>query len=118
MSKLYRILLIVFLVFVPIIAIDAQASSGTNQVPKRGEGVGKISGYDISNIHYQLAEDPSYINAVELDLDGPAREVMIGFDSASDQMFTCFNGGQQHWFCKVNDVKLSLIDTLRVIAIG
>ena len=77
-----------------------------------------ISGYDISNVHYQLAEDPSTISAVELDLDGPASQVMIGFDSASSQMFTCFNTGQQHWFCKVNNVKLSLIDTLRVIAIG
>ena len=118
MSRLIQILLIAFLVFVPLIAIDAQASSGTKQYPLRGEGAGGISGYDISNVHYRLAEDPSCLSAVELDLDGPAAKVMIGFDDTSDQSFTCHNVGQHHWLCRVDNVEVSQINKLRVIAIG
>jgi len=116
--KLFRILLAAFLVSVPLIAIDAQASSGTKQYPLGGEAAGRISGYDISNVHYRLVEDTSYLSAVELDLDGPAAQVMIGFDDASDQTFTCTHVGQGHWYCGVKDVKVSLIYQLRVIAIG
>jgi hypothetical protein len=96
----------------------AHASSETNQIPLRGEGAGRISGYNISDVHYQLADDPSYISGVEFDLDGPASQVLIGFDTASDQIFTCYNVGQRRWLCRVDDVEVSLINKLRVIAVG
>ncbi len=118
MYKLFRILLLAILVSVTLYVINADASSETNQIPIRGEGAGRISGFKVSDIHYRLAEDSLYISGVEFDLDGPANQVIIGFDTASDQSFTCINTGQLHWFCEVNNVMVSLIYKLRVIAVG
>ncbi len=118
MYKLFRILIMVCLVSMISFSFIAYASSETNQIPLRGEGVGRISGYNISDVHYQLAKDPSFISGVEFDLDGPASQVIIGFDTASDQIFTCYNVGQHHWLCRVDNVALSLINKLRVIAAG
>ena len=118
MFKMFRILIMAFLLFVTAFAINGFASSETNQIPLRGEGAGRTSGYNISDVHYQLADDPSYISGVEFDLDGPASQVMIKFDATSDQSFTCYDVGQDHWHCGVDDVELSLINKLWVIAVS
>jgi hypothetical protein len=102
---------------IALYATDAYASSETNQYPNRGEGAAGISGYVVSNLHFRLAEDPSYLNAVELDLDSPASQVVIEFDTASKQSFTCHNVDRQHWICEVENVEIAEINLIQVVSI-
>lgn len=116
MHKLFRIQLIVLLVSIILFATYAFASSEANGSPRGGEGADRISGWNISNIHYQLAEDPTHIGAVEFDMDGPANQVMIGFNTDSDRAFSCFNVSGYHWLCQVDGVEVTWVTSLRVIA--
>lgn len=117
MFKWFRILLLAALISVTFFATNAYASSETDQIPRRGEGETGISGYVISNIHYRFAENPAYLSAVELDLDGPASRVMIGFDAPSKQSFTCHNVDRHHWLCEVDNVEIAGINLLRVVSV-
>jgi hypothetical protein len=118
MFKLLRVLILGFIVSVIVSAMNGQASSETNQYPSRGEGVGLVSGYAISDVHYHLGDDPTYISAVEFELDKPASQVMIGFDNPSNHFFICLNSSGDDWICEVNDVELSDVYKLQVIATG
>jgi hypothetical protein len=116
MSKLFRLQMIVLFVSVIFFATYAFASSDTNGSLKKGEGAITISGWNISNVHYQLAENGSNLGDVEFDLNGPASQVAVSFDNASDRTFSCYNVGRFHWSCEVGGVEVSRMDTLRVIA--
>ncbi len=119
MVRWFRFLIFILGITVALFAANAYASSDTNQYPRRGEVVPWISDYVISNIHFGLAaEAPSYLNVVELDLDGPASQVTIGFDSSMNQIFTCYDVGQNRWHCDVGKVELSLITNFRAIAVS
>jgi hypothetical protein len=101
-----------------VTAMDARASSETNQYPSRGEGVGLVSGYTVSDVHYHLGDDPTYVRAVEFELDKSASQVMIGFDNPSNHFFVCLNSSGDDWICEVDDVELSDVHNLQVIAVG
>jgi hypothetical protein len=118
MHKLFRLQLIALFVSIFFFVTYAFASSDTNLSPKRGEGVGMISGWNVSSVHYRLAEDPSKIRAVEFDLDGSATRVAIGFNSASDRTFSCYNINGHHWLCEVGGIEVARINSLRVIAVS
>ena len=118
MRRLIQIQLIALLVSVTFFATYAFASSETNLSPKGGEGAATISGWDISNVHYRLAEDASKIGAVEFDLDGPATQVAIGFDTASDRSFSCYHVNGYHWLCELDGIEVARFNTLRVIAVS
>ena len=118
MYKWIRIYILAAIAFVTIFATNASASSDTNQIPKRGQGSTGISGYVISNVHYRPAENPSYLGAVELDLDSPASQVIIGFDNPSDQSFTCHNVDQLHWLCYVENVRIAEINQIKVVSVN
>ena len=113
MHKFFRIQIAAFLVCVTFFATYAFASSETNHTPIGGEGVNTISGWNISNVHYRLAEDPSTVGAVEFDLDSPATQVAIGFGTVSERAFDCYNVDGHHWLCELNG-----IEVFRLIATG
>ena len=81
MVKTIKVLFFSVCILVASFAIHGQASANTMEYPIRGEGAGEISGYMVSNLHFRLAEDPTLISAVDFDLDAPASEVLISFDS-------------------------------------
>ena len=118
MQKIFRLLVIAFFVSVIFFTTNAFASSETNGSSRGGEGAATISGWNISNIHYRLAEDPGNIEAVEFDMDGPATQVLIRFDTASDRAFSCYNVSEYHWLCQVEGIELARINSLRVIAVS
>jgi hypothetical protein len=109
-----------FALFVAIIsfATYAFASSEGNPLPKRGEGVARISGWDISNVHYRLEENLPQIAAVEFDLDSPAHQVAVSFDLDSSSAFNCHNVSEYHWQCIVDGVEVAQVNSLRVVAVG
>jgi hypothetical protein len=90
-------------VFVIAIVAFAFASVSTafaaqNTVPdsKAGDGNKAISGYTVSNIHYNLASPPTTINSVEFTLDTPpvtGSTITIKLVAAGSTWYTCTNIG-------------------------
>jgi hypothetical protein len=115
MFKITRIVLLWFLVAIIACAIYAYASS---TVPIRGgEGASRISGYVVTNVKYHLANEPSKIDIVEFNLDGPATVVKIKLVSADLNFHSCIHANAYHWRCEVNPaVDIASMDELRVIA--
>ena len=118
MVKIFKQILFTLLVAATCFAINGQASSDTIQYPKRGEGTGEISGYAITNLQYHLAEDPTFISGVEFDLDGPAREVQVSFDSAPNLTFSCSFSSGYHWICELGQVKTGEVTKIHLSASG
>lgn len=99
----------------PIYAFAA-ADSGSEIA---GEGTGTISGWTTSNIHYQLASDPSLLNSVSFDLDAPASSVSISLSSTNAVYTSCARVHGYHWQCDlVLAIPVSSLDELRVIAVS
>jgi hypothetical protein len=118
MAKYVKTILLVFLIILTSYAINGQASSDTDQYPRRGEGGGGISGFVITNLHYHLGEEPSLIKAVDFDLDGPAARVEVSFDSPASQAFSCRNTSSFQWSCDLDQVKTGEVTEIWVSATG
>ena len=88
MIKILKCIFIVVLAAAVAFAFQGYASAEAMAAPARGEGVGQISGYTVTELEIQLGADPSQIGAVAFELDGPAREVWVGFDAAGEY-FPC-----------------------------
>lgn len=115
MFKLFAIALLVGVIIFPVYAFASSNSGGEMS----GEGATTISGWQISNIHYELADDPTLINSVSLDLDAPADTVKVSLNSKTNDFATCTNVGAYHWQCSfLTGVKVSNMDQIRVIAVG
>lgn len=98
--------------------VYAFASSGTNLSAGGGEGVGAISGWTVSNVHYRL-DGSAALSAVEFDLDKSAEVVKISLDSSNVIYFDCLKAQGLHWVCDINlPVGISSMNELRVIAAG
>jgi hypothetical protein len=84
-----------------------------------GEAAVAVSGWAISNIDYQYADDPSLLRSVTFDLDAPAEQVAVKLNASSTEFAACTNVGEFHWQCSFSTgVKLSSMDEFRVIAVG
>ena len=116
MQRYFKLTIHVLLVSIPLFAFNAFASSETGAPSKGGESVAAVSGWTISNIHFQLVEESVEIGAVEFDLDGPASFVTISFDAGQEGNFVCFNTNSCHWKCDVEGVQVAQVGSLRVIA--
>ena len=96
----------------------AYASSNTLTSAPSGDGLGMISGYEVSDISYTHAEDPSKIASVSFTLDAPASYVKIQLAETQDDWYQCRNSGGFTWHCDANNLPLSAASQLRVIASG
>ena len=112
--KLFAFLLFVGAILFPVSAF-ASSSSGTEL---SGEGAAQISGWTVSNIHYELSDDPSFVAGVAFDLDAPAGRVAVKLISSETEFHQCTNSGAYHWECRAQGVKVSSMDEFRVIAVG
>lgn len=119
MHKLFRIQFLVLMVVIVLFTTYAFASNETGLAPG-GEGANTISGWNVSNIHYGLTDDPSKISLVEFDLDGSADSVNVSLDSSTPRFFSCENNFGTHWVCNVNSAQIHVSDVneVRVVALG
>ncbi|MFT3891077.1 MAG: hypothetical protein QM730_05540 [Anaerolineales bacterium] len=117
MNILFRFLLLALTIAAITYTTVAFASSQSDQ-QMGGEGMSSISGWDVSGVHYLLANDPSKLAGVEFDLSGPANTVKVHVSAAS-MFWTCRNTGRYHWVCDANaTVSISEMNELKVIATG
>jgi len=113
--KLYVICIVIGIVAFPVYAF-ASSNSGP---AASGEGAATISGWVVSNLSYQLANDPSFVSGVSLDLDGAASTVSVKLNSSGAIYTTCSNTYEYHWQCDFSSgAKLSEMNEFRVIAVG
>jgi hypothetical protein len=100
-------------------SVYAFAASETIGPQTGGEGISPISGWTVSNLHYQLGQDPSTISAVEFDLDSSAAQVQVSLNSSDVAFYSCENVSSTHWLCNTDSqVSVAGADQLRVIATG
>jgi hypothetical protein len=115
-----RLIQIQILALMSVIAFcTAYAYASSERPSPGGEGVSAISGWNVSNIQYHLADGPSKTASVEFDLDGPAATVKISVQSSGASFFDCVNTSGTHWYCIIGpEVGISEFDELKVIALG
>jgi hypothetical protein len=119
MRRFIRLQAIALFFVIAFYSVYAFAASETAGHPTGGEGTSLISGWMVSNVHYQLGQDASKISAVEFDLDRAATQVQVSLNSSSAAFYSCVNVSGTHWFCNTfSQVGIAGADELRVIATG
>ena len=103
-----------------ILAFPVYAFASSNSDPERsGEGASTISGWMVSNLKYQLSNDPSFVSGVSFDLDGAAGTASVKLDSKSTTYTACAKVYEYHWHCDfASGIRLSDINEFRVVAVG
>ena len=96
----------------------AFASSNTANPNPAGNGNGDISGYVISNVHYNLGNDPARIASVNLTLSAPATRVTIRLSDTQSSWYGCVNVNANDWTCDAENASLKSATQLRVTANG
>lgn len=119
MRKLIRLQIFALFFVIAFYSVYAFASSETKGPATGGEGTSPISGWMVSNVHYQLGQDSSRISTVEFDLDGTAAQVQVSLNSLNAAFYPCENVSGTHWLCDTySQVSVAGADQLRVIAAG
>ncbi len=90
-----------------VLAITAFASDDPGLAAIGGEGAGGISGYVVSDIHYQLDQtNPGLFRAVAFDVlggDGQTRPTTVGVTLGHGQpTSTCWATDGNKWTCPVS----------------
>lgn len=118
MSNLVRLFAFALFLGLVVLPVSAFASSGSEPT-LAGEAAVPISGWTLSNLVYQMSDDPSVVKSVSFDLDAPAHQVSVKLNSASQEFTACTNPGGYHWQCNFHTgIELSSMDEFRVIAVG
>ena len=118
MTKLFRFYIQVLLLVIVIFSTYAFASANTNTFRAGGEGAGVISGWNVSNIKYQLAVDTSLLSVIEFDLDKPAGYVKVSLDPTNTAYSDCDNVFDFHWICNIEpNTRVASANELRVVAV-
>ena len=113
--KLFTLVLFVGTVMFPVYAFASSSLEGKAS----GEGASTISGWEVSNVRYQLSSDPSLVKGVSFDLDAPASSASVKLISMSSNYISCTNVNSKHLQCDFSSgVSISNMDELRVIAVG
>lgn len=119
MPSFLRLPLTVLFFVIAFYSVYAYAASETSGLPTGGEGATPITGWEVSNVHYLLGQDPSRIAAVEFDLNRAATVVQASLRSSSGVFFACENPDGTHWVCNIrSQVSIAGADELRVVATG
>jgi len=104
------------------LAVSARASEDPSLAAIGGEGVGSISGFIISDIHFALDNDhPGQLSSVSLAVIAPdgqtaPRVVAISLQTGQPAS-SCQSADGQHWSCPVS-WPLAAAEALHVIATG
>ena len=117
-KTIIRLFVFASLGVIAVFPVYAFASANTGYKAS-GEGASAISGWVVSNVKYQLADNPSFIRSVSLDLNGKADTVSIRLSTEGATYTTCTNIYKNHWQCDFFDaMRLADMDELDVIAVG
>jgi hypothetical protein len=86
-------------------------------IPKSGGGAQAISGFAVSNVHYELdATDSTKYRAVTFDLDGTAGDVRAKVLDSATTFSTCSITTGVSWRCPISNT-IAESDSLTVIAV-
>ena len=114
----FRILKVfVFVIIMLAFATTAYAFAATNTVPSSyaGEGAGGVSGYNVTNLQYNLnALTPSNVDSVQFTLDAAATNVQVRLVTTGSY-FSCTNVGL-NWTCLTPGVTVATANEVRVLA--
>jgi len=106
---------------VGIIAAGTYAFTATNTVEatQAGDGVGTISGFDVSNVTYtQDALDPTLLSGYSFTLDGDATSVDARTVTGQLTWDLCVEGLLNEWSCTPPPgTTVESLNELRVIAV-
>ena len=115
--------LVILLVAVGAIAGGIFASTAGNTVEdtRAGSGQASVSGYQVSNVHYEMdANDPTVINEVTFTADpAPSSNstIQVRLVSSSSNWYSCtFAGASVSCQTTSPSISLSDIDELTVVA--
>jgi hypothetical protein len=113
--------LLIALAIIAILATAAYGFAASNTFSggktRAGDGETEISGYQVSNIHYNLNSDPTLIDSVQFELNAPATTVKISLDQSGSWISTCSNGGSGNtWTCPTTGETVAGASYLRVVA--
>ena len=111
-------ILILFAAVVIASTTYAFASSSTLVPGSKGEGVGGISGYAVTNVTYQFNADPTKIDQVMFTLDSNAVTVKIELNDAAPTWYGCSLVTDKEWSCRTDGAPTQAANTLRVFAAG
>jgi len=101
-------------------AVSARASEDPDLAALGGEGLGSISGFIVSDIHFALDDDqPGQLSSVSLAVIAPDGRTMpsrvdVSLQTGQPASY-CHSVDGLHWSCPVS-WPLAAADTLRVIA--
>ena len=86
---------------------------------RAGDGSQNITGYEVSNIEYQLSSaNPANIDSVSFDLDAAAGTVKVKVDASATDYTNCTGGPITGWTCNfLSDPAVVDADQFRVIAV-
>ncbi len=104
--------------FLSACVTQLNAASNTVLPAGGGDGIGEISGYDISNVSYGLGADPTRIDHVALTLNRSAKQVFIRLSETQDTWHACVNTSGYRWTCAVGGFPVAQATQLRVVASG
>jgi len=96
----------------------AFASSDTGYPDPAGGGIASISGYVVSDVKYNLGNDPSGIGSVSFSLSAPATSVIIRLSDAQTDWFNCANVSGNDWICDTQNMPVVAANQLQVTARG
>ena len=93
---------------------EANTFNGGTDAGRAGDGSGTISGYNVTNIRYNLNEaNPSNLDSVTFDLDASATNVKARVNAGT--WATCTGGPTTDWTCNVGGTVASAT-SLQVVA--
>jgi hypothetical protein len=103
-----------------VLSVAAYAFAAANTVPdtKAGDGVGVVSGYDVTSVEYTLnGTDPSTLDSVAFDVGAAAIKVEAQLVATTGSWYACTQVGVTTvWTCNTTGLDVSTIDQLRVVA--
>ena len=113
--------LLIALVVIAIMATSAYGFAASNTFAggktRAGDGSTDISGYQVSNIHYNLNTDPSKIDSVQFDLNDSASTVEIQLDGTTSPWITACSASSNTWTCLTPGETVLGASNLRVVAV-
>lgn len=102
-----------------ILSLSVAYASQAEKPGQQGEGMGRISGINVTNIEYRLSSiDPSRVDAVEFDVADFQGKISVKLVSSSSNFYPCAPQSGDHWLCPVTGVNVASIDAVRVVASG
>jgi hypothetical protein len=109
---------LIALAIIAILATAAYGFAASNSVPATtaGDGAAGITGYNVTNVHYNLnAANPANIDSVSFDLGTVANTVSVQMDGSTTWFSSCTAAGTV-WTCLTPGETAYNASNLRVVA--